>query len=161
MSLLTIEDVTAVMEPGIEVEDLQDVIDRQESFLASRIGPLVGEMTQTLVPTRNLAHPLVLKRPTDETDLSDVEVNGYVITRTDGEDWSPPVVVTYTPTDEAQVKEVLIELVRLALTSSTFNQEATEGHSYSRSKDVTRLREQLVRTLMPKVGPTTVPVLVE
>lgn len=170
MSLIDPADVEALISPGLESDALQDLIDREEDWLANDsevgIGELTGARTQTIWVQPGDADPLLLRRPTDEfggagsggsldvldngVARDDVELTGPARIEARNGGWTgPKVEITYTPTDELRVKRVVIELVRLALSSSPYNQEATEGRSYSRSKPVEFQRAQLARSLHP------------
>lgn len=128
MSLLTIATARAVITTSLTDAALQDVIDREEAWLARRIGPLEGERTETfpLAGYRRRQYEVRLKRPTDAANLSEVTDYGEVVTnvelvhdgwrvaRTLGSSYFiGPVTVEYTPNDELEVIRVLIELVRL------------------------------------------------
>lgn len=132
MSLLTVEAARAVIDTELEDDDLQDVIDREEAWLARRIGLLSGERTQSfpLAGYRRRQYYVRLQRPTDDaglaetTDYGDVVTNvelthdGWRVSRTLGSSYFiGPVAVKYTPTDELEVIRVLSELVRLSLVS--------------------------------------------
>ena len=51
MSLVMLSEVRALVETGLTDADLQAVLDREEGWLASRIGALTGERTETFRPT--------------------------------------------------------------------------------------------------------------
>jgi hypothetical protein len=126
MSLLTVATARAVITTSLSDDALQDVIDREEAWLARRIGPLTGERTQTfpLAGYRRRQYEVRLQRPTDTatetTDYGEVVTNvelthnGWRVSRTLGTSYFiGPVSITYTPNDELEVIAVLIELVRL------------------------------------------------
>lgn len=156
MSLVLPADVLAIMSPGVTGADLQAVIDREEAALAARIGPLTGSRTVTLHPAGDLDLPLFLPRSTDATDRTDVDVFGFQLERNDGGLWTVDEAFVFTPNDEAQVKLAILDLIRLTVTSSPYSQESTEGHSDTRRVDVSRARENIYRSLGPKLGPTSV-----
>jgi hypothetical protein len=167
MSLISVEEVGAIMATGLEADALQAVIDREEAWLAAKIGPLVGERTETLRPVSRY-QPILLQRPTDAGSGGDLSVvdggteltsdqfvlRGTAVIARVGT-WGSIVEPTYTPTDEELVRRVLLELVRLTVTSSPYQSESTEGHSYTRPTDLERQRAQLARTLDPHRGPQT------
>lgn len=62
MSLVSVAEVTALVETDIGATDLQVIINREEVWLARRIGQLAGERTETLYP-RRLSEPIYLRRP--------------------------------------------------------------------------------------------------
>lgn len=156
MPLVTTDEVEALISPGIETDALEDVIAREEAWLARKIGPLTGMRTVTLRP--DLASgPLTLRRPAASVLVTMGE--GGLVEATLGSDgltilppsltrWVNPVVVTFTPTDEAEVKRAVIDLVRLAVTTSPYSQEGSEGHSYSRRYTPEFQREVIARRLV-------------
>jgi len=161
MSLWAPADVEALVASGIAPDALQGVIDREENWLATDlavgIGQLIGSRTQTVWRVHGHGQPILLARPTAAVAVKD---NG--ITRTDiallggirveplnGRWVGPTVELTYTPTDEPQVRRVALELIRIALSDSPYRQEGTEGHSYSRPLEVETMRERLASTLHP------------
>lgn len=168
MSIVTIDAVKAVMSPGVKDTALQTVIDREEAWLANDpvvgIGPLTGSRIQTLWVTAGDDSPLLLARPT--AALAKV-VDGAVqlgpgavvltgparIERVNGAWRGPLLAITYTPTDVAAVKRAVIELVQLALTTSGYQQESSEGHQYTRDMGgMRRQREDVARSLDPHQG---------
>lgn len=163
MSLLTIEELRDVVADGLTDEGLQAVIDREESWLARKIGPLAGERTQTLRPPTGET-VLLIQRPTDAVEVSE---NSAVLAETSyflrgsaaiervGATWGALVEVTYEPSDEPEVKRALIELVRGTLSASPNSQENAGGHSTTRMPSLEEWRGQVVRTLEPHRGPFT------
>lgn len=176
MSFVTTDEVKAVMHTGLSETDLQAVIDREEGWLANDphvgIGPLAGERTQTLWVSYGDDSPLMLQRPTAElTEVKDagsllaidvdVALTGAARIEKINATWrGPRLEVKYTPTDSASVKGVIIELVRLAVTASSFQQESSEGHQYTRDVGgVRKMREDLARSLDPHQGMQTMQLL--
>lgn len=181
MSLIAPDDVEALMATGIEPAALQKVIDREEDWLANDpkvgIGPLLGERTQLLWVRIMDRRDLLIQRPTDDFGGGGsggqlvVIDNGVELTTDDfalvgparitrlwagfpaGPWTGPKVQVTYAPTDRIRVEETILELVRLRLSASPFNQEASEGHSYTRPKELQAMRDDLARSLHPHRGP--------
>ncbi|HET7030364.1 MAG TPA: hypothetical protein VFI34_07620 [Candidatus Limnocylindrales bacterium] len=181
MSLIAPDDVEALMATGIAPAALQKVIDREEDWLANDprvgIGQLVGERTQTVWVQILERRDLLIQRPTDEHGGAGsggslvVVDNGVELTSDEfalvgparithlwagfpNGPWNgPKVEITYTPTDQVRVEETILELVRLRLSASPYNQEASEGHSYTRPKDLQAMREDLARSLHPHRGP--------
>lgn len=121
MSLVTLSD--AQDRAGASVT--QDMIDEEEAWLAVRVGPLIGERTETFfLPARQhgIIDALYLSRRTDAVDdftadgTSLTEYNlldGYIVekTRTASDAWVDPLVVTYTPNDEEILKGVIYDLL--------------------------------------------------
>ncbi|CAN5567681.1 hypothetical protein BH23CHL7_BH23CHL7_23910 [soil metagenome] len=170
-TVVSAQEVSAVMATGLELDALEAVIAREEAWLANDsqfgIGALAGARTQTLWVGRNHQGPLLLARPTDSPSAvvdagvdvtDDVVLTGTArLERASGVAWAGPRVdVTYEPNDTASVNRVVIELVRLAISASPYQDESTDGHS--RSYDVggaAKLRAQLARSLRPHAGPIT------
>lgn len=103
----------------------QDMIDEEEAWLTSQVGPLTGERTETYyLPSRlaGIVDALYLSRRTDAVTgftsdgvaMVDYRlVSGYIVERTfDATDsWTDPLIVTYTPNDEELVKGVIYDLL--------------------------------------------------
>jgi len=186
MSVLSTTEVEARMETGLDTADLQALIDEEEAWLAGDprvgIGQLVGERTQSIWVTPGDDRPLLLQRPTDETGgygsggslividggtllgEADVALTGPArLEKVSGAWTGPRVLVTSIPTDEASVRRALFELIRISITASPYNQEATGGggggggggHSYSRARSPQSLREEIARSLHPHRGHMT------
>jgi len=62
MSLVSVAEVTALVGTDLGTTDLQLIINREEQWLARRIGQLAGERTNTFYP-RRLREPIFLRRP--------------------------------------------------------------------------------------------------
>lgn len=165
-TLLDPDHVAALMSPGIDTSDLVLVIEREEDWLANDpvdgIGPLVGERTDVLWVAPGDDRPLLLARPTAAVEIvdggtpvppDDVRLlDGTRIERVGA--WrGPTVAVTSTPSDQHSVERVLLELVRLTLSASPYQQESSEGHSYTRPADLGVTRARLARSLRPHRGP--------
>ena len=168
MSLVTVAEVQALVSTELADDDLQDVIDREEAELASRIGPLTGARTETFYPDHS-AERLYLRRPTDSvTVVSD----GTTLTLGDDDGeyrllgngttlnfnantWGEVVTAAYTPNDELRVKRVLIELIRLTATETGYTSERIGQYSYQKSQTpgaAESTREALIRSLLPNLG---------
>lgn len=171
MSLVTPAAVAALHETGLGTADLQAVIDREEGWLADDpmvgIGQLADERELEIRP-RDLYADIWLQRIPDPESLvvadNGVELTGAqvalvgaaTIRRLDRPWVGPIVTVTLTPADEGAVKRAVIALVLLTVTGSPYQQESTEGHSYSRPTDVDAAREKIARALHPHRGGMTV-----
>ncbi|HET8587130.1 MAG TPA: hypothetical protein VFM74_04570 [Candidatus Limnocylindria bacterium] len=154
MSLLTVERLRSQFDTDLTDAELQAVIDDEESWLAARIGPLAGERSETFY-AYSVDRPLRLQRPVttatvaDDGTATDVVVidRGWAVESTLGL-WDGPVVVTYTPNDEAEVRRVVLELVRLTLTETGYEAERTGDYSYTKGGVQTRhARYALMRSL--------------
>lgn len=120
MSLTTVAEVRALVDTDLSDVDLQDVIEREEAWLAQRVGRLAGP--RTVVYRNPYRHETFrLPRPASVADVMD---GGNVVTADLSDDghyidpglrwWVGPVAVNWTPADEHVVKRGVIELVRLA-----------------------------------------------
>ena len=135
--MLTVAEARALITTSLTDAELEDVIAREEAWLARRIGPLDGERIETFAPVSGEA--LLLQRPASAVDVEDdsgavtVALRGWsdVFPAVAGAAWSGPVEVTYTPSDEAEVTRALVTLVRLTVSERAFASEAAGAHSYS------------------------------
>lgn len=175
-SLVTLDEVRAVVETSLGDVDLGAVIDREEAWLATRIGALSGERTVTYwpgvldwrpVPERERSDvflpgtdgPLFLSRRTTSVVVTDAGVSvaaadlrfvpdSGLIRRLRGY-WAGPVTVAFSPADTAEVKRVVIELVRGTLSETGHDAESIGDYSYTRGTAVNRLsRPGLVRGIL-------------
>ena len=158
MSLVTLSEVRALVETSLTDVDLQAVLDREEGWLAARIGPLTGARTETYSPGLTDT-PIYLSRRaasvvvTDNAlavaavDLRFVPDSGMV-RRISGA-WTGRVAVTYTPTDADAVKRAVIELVRGTLSETGNDAESLGDYSYTRGASGARLsRPALIRSVL-------------
>lgn len=158
MSLVTLSEVRALVETGLTDVDLQAVIDREEGWLAARIGALTGVRTDTFSPgltdtpiylSRRAASIVVTDNalPVAAADLRFVPESGLV-RRISGA-WTGPVAVTSTPTDADAVKRAVIELVRGTLAETGSDAETLGDYSYTRGDAAVRVgRLALVRSVL-------------
>ena len=158
MSLVTLNEVRALVETGLSDVDLQAVVDREEGWLAGRIGALTGERTETFRPTLPDA-PIYLPRRTNAVVVTD---NGVPVSAADlwfvsatglirriNVPWTGPVAVTHSPTDGDVVRRAIIELVRGTLAETGSDAETIGDYSYSRGDATVRLgRLALVRGVL-------------
>jgi hypothetical protein len=155
-TIVTPDEVNALIAHGLPEEDLLVLIAREESRLASRLGtPLTGSIELTLRPRRTTDPILLPRMPlagsvdvTDDAGAVDVDTAGAVVTRRSGF-WATPTTVAFEIDDLAEVKSAIIDLIRLALTASPYLQESAEGHSSTRSGTVERNRAQIIAQLNP------------
>lgn len=164
MSSLTIAEARSLIETDLQDADLQAVIDREEEWLAGRIGQLAGARSQTFY-VYGEDRPLRLQRPTAAlTTVVDHGVlltapdflllgGGFLVERT-RRGWDGPIVVTYAPNDAGQVDRITLELVRLTIASSPYTSERRGNYSYSKPDMAhdTAIRAALVNDLL-KRGP--------
>lgn len=155
MSLVQPEDVIAQVAVGVDGATLQAVIDREEAWLAHRIGALTEERSQSFWPGVNSTVRLL--RPTDAVLVVGLDPTQVVLSP-DG--WyvtvgywpASPVAITYTPTDELEVRQAVIELCRITLTNSPYQTESADVHSYGRSASPDSLRDAIARRLIRPPG---------
>lgn len=148
-SLVSLAQVRALVPSAIGVADtdLLDLVQRQESWLATQVGPLTGARTErywpSVVPQHTYSGLRLMRRVTAAT-VSDNSVAvadgnirigrlGFRLLRVDGP-WIGPVDITYTPDDLAAVTDAVIALVGLALSDQGYQGEAMGDYSYSRSR---------------------------
>jgi hypothetical protein len=148
VSLVLPADVTAQVSSGVETDTLQAIIDREEAWLARRVGGLTGATEQTFLPT---GYTVMLQRTTDAVVVSGVDPANVVLSEgryVSVAYWgSWPVVITYTPNDELEIKQAIIDLCRLTLTNSPYNSESVDVHSYTRGASIDSLREAIARRI--------------
>ena len=158
MSLVTLGEVRALVETSLTDVDLQAVLDREEGWLAARIGALTGARTDTFTPGLTDT-PIYLSRRTASVVVTDntlpvaaaalrfVPESGMV--RRIADAWTGPVAVTYTPTDADAVKRAVIELVRGTLPETGNDAETLGDYSYDRGEAAVRLgRLALARSVL-------------
>lgn len=154
MSLVTLGEVRSLVKTNLTDVDLQAVIDREEGWLAARIGALTGERTDTFNPGLTDT-PIYLRRhsssvvvtdngqPVAAADLRFIPESG-IVRRIRGT-WTGPVAITHTPIDTDTIKRAVIELVRSTVTDH-LSAETIGDYSYSRRDVIGRLA--LVRSVL-------------
>ena len=159
MSLVTLSEVRALVETGLTDVDLQAVLDREEGWLAGKVGVLTGERTDTFWPVLTDT-PIYLSRRaaavvvTDNAlsvapaDLRFVPESGMV--RRTSQYWTGgPIAVTWTPADLDTVKRGVIELVRGTVGETGFDSETLGEYSYTRGDVTLQLsRLAIVRSVL-------------
>lgn len=167
MSLITTEEVEARFATGLDTDTLQEVIDQQESWLTRKIGQLTGERTLTMHP--DPIGPIYLPRPCDDCTVQvngdDLDASRFRLTGTTLEylsgtvpvPWWGTIAVTFTPNDESEVKDALMQLVHLTVTSAPFMSEQGDGRSATRFTTYNRQRSMIARTVRANRGPMAVP----
>jgi len=151
-SVTSIAEVRALVRSRLSDPDLQVVIDREEAWLAGRVGPLTGERTDTFTPGLGDT-PLYLRRRAESVVLTDdgrtLAASEFLFTPSTGMirrivgylsdpprylyvagAWQGTVTATYTPADEADVKLAVIALVRIALNESGYQSETIGDYAY-------------------------------
>jgi hypothetical protein len=171
-SLTSLAEVRALVRSRLSDIDLQTVIDREEAWLTGKVGPLTGERTDTWTPGIGDT-PLYLSRRAPSVVLTDagrtLAASEFLFTPSTGmirRIWTPDlqgdppwrqlylgwqgvVSATWTPSDEAEVRRVVIELVRLATGETGFDSETIGDYQYTRGASSGRLsRAGLARSIL-------------
>ncbi len=165
MSLLVPAEVKLLVQTSLSDADLQTIIDREEGWLAGRIGALSGSRTETIYPPRIDEH-LHLRRFTSSVVIVDAGVavdaddyrllySGSVVERIDTY-WGDMVEVTSTPNDSAAVETAIIDLIRLRVTDTGYVSERIGQYSYQTAqapgaREMTRAA--IVKNLLPTLCP--------
>lgn len=159
-SLVSVAEVRALVKSRLSDVDLQIAIDREEAWLATKVGTLTGERTDTFTPGIGDT-PLYLSRRAESVVVTDdgvtlVAGTDYLFTPSTGQirrivgyladppryqyvagawrgAWRGAVAVTYTPSDGAAVKGAIIGLVRGTVGETGFASETIGDYSYSRA----------------------------
>lgn len=174
MSLVSIAEVRALVSSSLSDADLQVIIDREEAWLAGKIGALTGERTESFIPRITdtsvyLQRRSVVSSVTDEGTAvaaadfihtpSTGEIRRVVISDLHGhttvEPYFPPwegtVAVTHTPSDTADIKRAIIELIRGTAGETGYDSETIGSYSYSRGTSTGRLsRPALVAGILTR-----------
>jgi hypothetical protein len=164
MSLVLLADAQA--RAGASVT--QAMIDEEEAWLVSKVGPLTGERTETFFLPARLAgtvDALYLSRRTDAVDgfTSDGDalteyrlLDGYIVERNRDatESWSDPLIVTYTPNDETLVKGVIYDLLTYRSLPSNLQSVRIGAYSetYATGGAVSPVHQSLLRRIKPGGG---------
>ena len=146
----------------------QDMIDEEEAWLTSQVGPLTGERTETFYLPSQLVgtvDALYLSRRTDAVDAFTSDgtalteyrlVAGYIVERNydADESWSDPFVVTYTPNDEELVKGVIYDLLTYRSLPSNLQSVRIGAYSetYATGGAVSPVHQSLIRRIKPGGG---------
>jgi hypothetical protein len=142
--MLTVDDARALITTSLSDTQLADVIDREEAWLARRIGPLDGQRVETFV-SEDGDEVLHLQRPAgpgwaveDEGGdrTADVRLSGW--SDIVGSAWRSSIAVTYEPVDGPEVTRALVTLVRLTVAETAFTSESAGG--YSSATDIQQQR---------------------
>lgn len=146
MSLLSIEEIAALVPSALSIADLQIVLNREEAELVRRCGPH-GDGVAAVTETFELSgSDIYLSRPA--VSVSSVAVVAYIgaapSTLAPSQYYLVPVyghlrispfltgsafvTVTYVPKDDRALRRmVLIELVRIALEQTAYKSETLTG----------------------------------
>jgi len=161
MSLVSVAEARALVSTGLTDEQLQAVIDRVEAWIIARYGAHYGTgvtITQTL---EGGLESLFLQRPfTSLTSVTEDSVlltaagyrswplQGSLLRLPAGSRWGEVVIVVYTPVDDSLIrKQVIIDLVRLAVERTAMKSESVAGEYSYTTVEWEREAAQLARKL--------------
>ena len=158
-----IDEVRNVVSTDLNDVELLGVISREEVELVRRVGAHTGAVTETypgrrksiylsrsIASVTSVSEYLYLGDTAPQTLVANTD---YVVWDDQGRIecltgcFGAKVVVVYTPDDDRELrKQVLIELVRIALNQSPYSSESVQGvedsYSYTAAKDWQVAREQ-------------------
>lgn len=174
MPLLTVDDVRARLTTAISDSALEDVIADEESELIRRCGAHGDGATAITEIATAYGGMVFLSRPivsvTSVAEYADLggsattlaatsylvwSDGGYITRLPSGTTWGARMVVVYVPQDDrARRRQVLLELIRIAVEQSVFRSETIEGfedkYSYVVAQDWQMAREQQYARLIPR-----------
>lgn len=161
--MLSVAEARAVITTSLSDSDLGDAIEREEAYLARRVGPLDGARTETFIVSDgdevlNLQRPGTIDTVTDDTGaLTDYEARGWSDVVLTAGAWQGSVEVAYTADDADEVKRAAITLVRLALSESGYLTEGAEGYTVTSDYGSRQsMRYAAWRSLLRKAIPQSV-----
>jgi len=168
MSLLTADELRALVQTGLDDADLQRIIDREEAEVIAQYG---AHYTDASTPVSEVVSGggcnLFLKRRISAvSSIAEASTLGgtattltasqyYVwpgqgrITRLpEGTAWGSQVTVSYVPADDRPLRrQVLIELVRLALEQTAMQSESVAGEYSYQAPDWETKRKRLLKRI--------------
>lgn len=164
MSLVTVAEVRVMVQTGITDQQLQAVIDREETIMVQRCG---AHYVNTSTRNTETLHGRYTKLHLTQkiTSIYRVTEDGVVLSQTDGDFrvwelegclerlpagslWGEVVSVIYVPYDDNERrKAVLIEMVRLALERTSMQSESVAGEYSYHAPDWEYERARLLRSL--------------
>lgn len=163
--LLELSEARALITTSLSDADLGDAIDREEAWLARRVGPLSGTRTETFITpdgdeVLQLARPAAVVSVTDEGGAlaaSAYALRGWAdVVPADDTTWQSTVEVEYAADDESEVKRALITLVRLTVAESPHVSESQQGYSVTESMSYRRrMRWEAWRGLLRPATPAS------
>lgn len=158
-----IDEIRTVVSSDLSTVELLQVVSREEQELVRRVGAHSGSVSEThpgKTKSIYLTRPIASVSSVSEyVYLGDTAPQTLVL-NTDYVLWEdqgrierlygcfgPKVVVAFTPDDDTDLrKQVLIELVRIALNQSAYKSESVEGvedkYSYVAAQDWQAARDQ-------------------
>lgn len=167
MSLLTIGYLRSKVETALDDDDLQAIIDDEESEVNRRFGQ-PGDGTTAVAETLSggdgelfLSRPFVsISSVSERASLNSSDATlgasdyltwpeqGRITRMTTGRSWGARVVVIYVPIDErARRRQVLTELVRLTLQQTVMKSESVAGEYSYTAPDWDAARQALYQRL--------------
>ena len=171
-SFATIAEVRALVRSRLGDGDLQDIIDREEAWLATKVGTLSGERTDAFAPGLGDT-PLYLPRRAESVILTDggrtLAASEFLFTPSTGQirriwtpaltgdppwrqaylGWQGTVTARWTPSDGATLTRAIIELVRGTVGETGMESETIGDYAYTRGTRAAGLsRMALVRTIL-------------
>lgn len=165
---VSVSDVRAKVQTDLDDSALGDIIANEEAALSARLGaPPDGTTAITEVLINTEGGSLYTKRPvatvtsvTESSTLTStpatLAATDYYLMGTRGQfirlagcvSWGQLVTVVYVPADSAALwKQVIIELVRIALEQTTMRQESVAGEYTYQAPDWNVARERQYRRL--------------
>lgn len=167
MSLLTVDELRAQVQTGVDDVELQTIIDREEGEIIARYGAHADGSSAIVETVDGGSGSLYLKRRVlSITSISEASALGGAastlsstqyhvwpgqgrITRlAEGIRWGRSVVVTYVPADDRPLRTaVLIEIVRQALEQTAMKQESVAGEYSFTAPDWESQRRRLYKRL--------------
>jgi hypothetical protein len=152
MSLVSVDEVRALIETPLEDEALEALIEREEAVMVKRIGPNYDALVPLVEVWEGDGKEVFLNRPiTTITTITEAECLGDDPTALTTDEfyvwhkqgrltrlpkwkcWGSVVTVTYQPEDDTETrKALLIELLRLTLERTGLKSENVAGeYSYT------------------------------
>jgi hypothetical protein len=165
MSLLTVAELRAIVKTSKSDTQLQQVIDREEAEVVARYGPHYDGTAITEACDGGTCSLFLKRRIGSVSSVSEAQSlggtaaaltstqyavanEGRVIRLSEGTRWGRSVTVSYIPVDDRPLrKQVLIELVRLALEQTAMKSESVAGEYSYQAPDWEAQRRDLYRRL--------------
>lgn len=166
MSLLSVAELRAVVQTSLDDAQLQGVIDREEAEVITRYGAHYDGTAITEVCDGGTCSLFLKRRIGSVSSISEasslggtqtmltstqyyaVAGQGGIIRLAEGTRWGRYVSVSYVPADDSALRrQVLIELVRLALEQTAMKSENVAGEYSYQAPDWEAQRRALYRRL--------------
>jgi hypothetical protein len=167
MSLLTVDELRAQVQTGVDDVELQTIIDREEAEIISRYGAHADGVITIAETVDGGQCSLYLKRRIASissiseaqslggaaTTLTSTQYHvwagqGRITRLAEGTRWGRSVTVTYVPADDRPLRtQVLIEIVRQALEQTAMAAESVAGEYSFTAPDWEKQRRRLYKRL--------------